>query len=247
MMFAHGFGCDQNMWRFVVPAFEKSYRVLLFDHVGAGKSDLAQYRPSKYRSLDGYAEDVLEIIDAAGAAPVIFVGHSVSAIIGVLAAIRVPVKFERLILIGPSPCYINEEGYVGGFTRPDIDELLDTLDKNYLGWSNAMAPAVMSNPDRPELTAELAESFCRTDPQIAREFARVTFLSDNRADLVRVKTPSLILQCSQDIIAPDCVGDFVHRHISGSQLANLCATGHCPHMSAPDEVATVITEYLERA
>ena len=189
LMLAHGFGCDQNMWRFIVPAFENDHRIVLFDHVGAGKSDLSLYSPAKYESLDGYADDVIEIVDAIGAGPVIFVGHSVSAIIGVLAAIKTPTKFERLVLIGPSPCYINDEEYIGGFSRADIDGLLDMLDKNYLGWSSSMAPAIMGNSERPELAAELTESFCRTDPQIAKQFARVTFLSDNRADLDLLEIP----------------------------------------------------------
>lgn len=245
-MLAHGFGCDQNMWRFIVPALKNQYRILLFDHVGAGKSDISQYDPAKYRSLQGYADDVVEIIDAiGGAAPVIFVGHSVSSMMGVLAAIGSPEKFESLILIGPSPCYIDDGEYLGGFSRADIDGLLETLDSNYLGWSSAMAPAIMGNSDRPELAAELTDSFCRTDPQIAKQFAHVTFLSDNRADLHLVKTPSLILQCSRDVIAPDCVGDFVHRQIRESSFVKLRATGHCPHMSAPGEVVAVLKEYLE--
>jgi sigma-B regulation protein RsbQ len=246
LMLAHGFGCDQNMWRFLVPALENDYRIILFDYVGAGKSDLSHYSPAKYESLHGYADEVLEIIDATSSGPVIFVGHSVSAMIGVLAAIKNPAKFERLILIGPSPCYINSPEYAGGFSRADIDELLDTLDNNYLGWSSSMAPVIMANPDRPELAAELNDSFCRTDPQIAKQFARVTFLSDNRADLAFVKIPTLILQCARDVIAPECVGEFVHRHIVDSELVRLQASGHCPHMSAPDEVVTVMKEYLER-
>lgn len=245
-MLAHGFGCDQNMWRFVTPAFEDGYRIVLFDHVGAGKSDISQYNPAKYQSLEGYADDVIEIIDASGSAPVIFVGHSVSAIIGVLAAIKNPAKFKHLILIGPSPCYIDDGGYAGGFSRSDIDGLLDMLDKNYLGWSSVMAPAIMGHSERPELASELTDSFCRTDPEIAKQFARVTFLSDNRADLPLLKTPSLTLQCSQDVIAPDSVGEFVHNHISNSCLVKLRATGHCPHMSAPDEVVAAIKQYLER-
>lgn len=246
MMLAHGFGCDQNMWRFIVPALQNDYRIVLFDQVGSGNSDLSQYSAEKYQSLEGYANDVIEIIDAVGAAPVIFVGHSVSAIIGALAARKSPAKFEQLVLVGPSPCYINDGDYVGGFSRSDIDGLLDMLDKNYLGWSSSMAPTIMGNADRPELGAELTESFCRTDPQIARQFARVTFLSDNRADLEFVPTPSLILQCSEDIIAPNSVGEFVHRHMPNSRLVTLRATGHCPHMSAPDEVLGVLNEHLER-
>lgn len=247
LMLAHGFGCDQNMWRFIVPAFENEYRVILFDHVGAGNSDISQYSSARYQSLDGYVEDVIEIIDAMEAGPVIFVGHSVSAIIGVLAAIKAPTEFERLVLVGPSPCYINDGEYIGGFSRTDIDGLLDMLDQNYLGWSRSMAPVIMGNSERPELSAELNDSFCRTDPQIAKEFARVTFLSDNRADLGLVETPTLILQCSQDVIAPDCVGDFVHGHIADSQFVTLRATGHCPHMSAPDEVVAVLKDYLKSA
>jgi sigma-B regulation protein RsbQ len=195
--------------------------------------------------LDGYAQDVLDIIDAVSGAPVIFVGHSVSAMIGVLAANRKPSAFERLVLVGPSPCYINEERYVGGFTRRDIDGLLQTLDENHLGWSRAMAPVIMKNEDRPELVSELAESFCRTDPEIAKQFARVTFLSDNRADLSSVSVPSLILQCSDDSIAPQCVGEFVHRHLPGSTLVNMRATGHCPHLSSPAETVEAIKNYLD--
>jgi sigma-B regulation protein RsbQ len=244
MVLAHGFGCDQNMWRFIVPAFQDAYRIVLFDHVGAGMSDLAQYRRERYNSLQGYAEDVLEIIDAVGCAPVIFVGHSVSAMIGVLAAIQRPEAFERLVLVGPSPCYVNDHDYVGGFSRSDIDGLLEMLDSNYLGWSSAMAPVIMGNQGPPELADELAESFCRTDPEIAKQFAQVTFLSDNRSDLSLVKTPALVLQCSDDVIAPDTVGEFVHRRLSDSQFVRLRATGHCPHLSAPNETIAAMREYL---
>jgi sigma-B regulation protein RsbQ len=246
MLFAHGFGCDQIMWRYLVPAFQHDYRIVLFDHVGAGKSDLSQYSREKYSTLQGYADDVLDIIDAVSGAPVIFVGHSVSAMIGVLAANKMPAFFERLILIGPSPCYINDGDYVGGFTRSDIDGLLQVLDENHLGWSRSMAPVIMKNDDRPELASELAESFCRTDPEIAKQFARVTFLSDNRADLPLVSTPSLILQCSEDSIAPETVGDFVRRSLPGSSLVTLQASGHCPHLSAPAETIQSIKDYLGR-
>jgi len=247
MVVAHGFGCDQNMWRFIVPAFVNEYRVVLFDHVGAGKSDATKYSREKYDSLAGYSDDVLEIIDAVGGAPVIFVGHSVSATIGLLAAATRPEVFERLILIGPSPCYINDLDYIGGFSKADIQAMLATLESNYLGWSSATAPVIMGNPDKPELADELSESFCRTDPDIAKDFARVTFLSDNRRDLARVHVPSLIMQCSEDIIAPDCVGEFVHDHLPDSKLVHLRATGHCPHMSAPQETITVIQQYLAAA
>jgi len=244
MLLAHGYGCDQIMWRFLVPPFQNDYRIVLFDHVGAGKSDLSQYSREKYGTLEGYAEDVLDIIDAVSGGPVIFVGHSVSAMIGVLASNKRPSAFERLVLLGPSPCYLNEDHYVGGFTRPDIDGLLQTLDENHLGWSRAMAPVIMKNEDRPELAAELAESFCRTDPEIAKHFARVTFLSDNRADLSSVKVPCLILQCSDDSIAPECVGEFVHRHVAGSTLVRMRATGHCPQLSSPAETTEAIKTFL---
>jgi sigma-B regulation protein RsbQ len=244
MLLAHGYGCDQIMWRFLVPAFQNNYRIVLFDHVGAGQSDLSQYSREKYATLDGYARDILDIIDAVSEAPVIFVGHSVSSMIGVLAANKRPHAFERLVLVGPSPCYLNDHDYVGGFTRGDIDGLLQTLDENHLGWSRAMAPVIMKNEDRPELASELAESFCRTDPEIAKHFARVTFLSDNRADLPRVTVPSLVLQCSDDSIAPQSVGEFVHRHLPGSTLVNMRATGHCPHLSSPGETIEAIKHYL---
>jgi sigma-B regulation protein RsbQ len=244
MMFAHGFGCDQNMWRHVAPEFEDEYRVVLFDSVGAGGSDLAAYDRAKYASLDGYAEDVLEICRELELRDVIFVGHSVSAMVGALAAAKEPARFAKLILVGPSPRYIDDEGYVGGFSREDIEGLMDSLDSNYLGWSQTYAPAIMGRADRPELGEELTNSFCRTDPEIARHFARVTFLSDNRADLGRVTTPSLILQCSDDIIAPPEVGRFVHEHLANSELVQLAAKGHCPNLSAPEETVEAIRRFL---
>lgn len=239
ILFAHGYGCDQVMWRFLSPAFQEEYSVVLFDNVGAGKSDLSQYSREKYGTLNGYADDVLEIIEAVEGAPVVFVGHSVSSMIGILAANKKPEYFSRLVLIGPSPCYINDGEYVGGFTRPDIEGLLQTLDANHLGWSRAMAPVIMKNEDRPELASELAESFCRTDPSIAKHFARVTFLSDNRADLSCLSVPSLVMQCSEDNIAPQAVGEFVHRQLAGSRYVSLKATGHCPHLSAPAETISL--------
>lgn len=245
MLFAHGFGCDQNMWRFVAPAFADDYRIVLFDYVGSGKSDLSAYDPKRYSSLDGYAQDVLDVIHALDLHDVVFVGHSVSSMVGVIAANREPDRFARLVLIGPSPRYINDPpGYTGGFERADIEGLLETMDKNYVGWANFLAPAIMKNPDRPELGAELTESFCSTDPIIARRFAEATFFSDNRADLSRVQVPALVLQCSDDIIAPNAVGDFVHEQIPDSELRVMKATGHCPHMSAPEETIALMREYL---
>lgn len=244
MMFSHGFGCDQHMWRYIVPAFEDDYRIVLFDHVGAGGSDKSAYSRTKYSSLTGYATDVLEICAALDLKDVVFVGHSVSAMIGVLAASREPERFASLIMIGPSPRYIDDAGYVGGFSRSDIDGLLEALDSNYLGWSSQMAPVIVGNPDRPEFGAELTNSFCRTDPDIAAHFARVTFLSDNRSDLASIRTPSLVLQCSDDVIAPKAVGEYVHAQLPDSELVVLNATGHCPHLTAPDETIAAMKTYL---
>jgi sigma-B regulation protein RsbQ len=250
MMFAHGFGCDQNMWRFVAPAFEADYKVILFDYVGSGKSDLSAYDPGRYSKLDGYVEDVLEICAALNLSELIFVGHSVSSVIGLLASIREPRRFDRLILVGPSPCYINHPpDYVGGFERSDIEGLLDLMEKNYIGWANFLAPTIVKNPERPELARELEESFCSTDPKIARRFAEATFFSDNREDVPLVTVPSLIMQCSEDAIAPPEVGRYLERHLPGSRLQLLEATGHCPHLSHPEETIRVIKSYLsnERA
>jgi sigma-B regulation protein RsbQ len=245
MMFAHGFGCDQNMWRHVAPAFADEYRIVLFDHVGAGRSDLSAYDRQKYATLQGYADDILEICRELELRDVIFVGHSVSAMMGVLAAAQEPERFAKLVLVGPSPRYIDDRDYVGGFTREDIDGLLDQLDSNYLGWSQALAPAIMGTPDRPELGEELTNSFCRTDPEIAKHFARVTFLSDNRADLERVKVPTLVLQCTDDVIAPDAVGRYVADQIAGSRLVKLSASGHCPNLSAPAETTEAIRAFVQ--
>jgi sigma-B regulation protein RsbQ len=244
MLFAHGFGCDQNMWRHVAPEFADEYRIVLFDHVGAGGSELAAYDRAKYSSLEGYASDVLEICEELELHDVIFVGHSVSAMIGVLAAAMEPGRFAKLILVGPSPRYIDDEGYEGGFTQEDIEGLLDALESNYLGWSRTYAPVIMGQPDRPDLGEELTNSFCRTDPEIARHFARVTFLSDNREDLRRVTTPSLVLQCSDDVIAPHSVGEYVHEQLPNSKLVHLQAKGHCPNLSAPAETVAAIRTFL---
>ena len=244
IVFAHGFGCDQSMWRYVAPEFEGQFRTVLFDTVGAGASDLSAYDPIKYSSLAGYAEDLIEIGRELGLTNATFVGHSVSAMIGVLASIKAPELFANLILVGPSPRYIDDGDYVGGFAEAQIEELLDFLADNPMGWSQAMAPAIMGNADRPELGEELTASFCRTDPIIAKDFARATFTSDNRADLPKVTARTLILQCSEDIIAPDQVGAFVHAHIPDSTLITLKATGHCPNLSAPREVISAIRGFV---
>ena len=243
-MFAHGFGCDQNMWRLVAPAFENDFRVVLFDHVGAGGSDLSAYDPRTYDSLSGYADDVVAIGGELALRDAVFVGHSVSAMIGVLASLKAPGMFGQLVLVGPSPRYIDGDGYIGGFSEGQIAEMLAFLDENHMGWSAAMAPSIMGNPERPELGEELTNSFCRTDPEIAKAFARVTFRSDNRADLPEVSVPTLILQCREDIIAGERVGAFVHRQIRGSELVLLDATGHCPNLSAPKEVVSAIRAFV---
>jgi sigma-B regulation protein RsbQ len=245
MVFAHGFGCDQNMWRYVAPAFENSFRTILFDHIGAGGSDLSAYDPDKYSSLDGYADDVVALCRELAVRGGVYVGHSVSAMIGVLAAKKASEMFDQLVLVGPSPCYIDDgEGYVGGFTEAQIQELLEFLDSNHMGWSQAMAPVIMGNSDRPELAEELTNSFCRTDPEIAKAFARATFLSDNRADLADVPARALVLQCSDDVIAPRCVGEFVHRSLPGSEFVLMEATGHCPNLSAPEETIAAIRAFV---
>lgn len=231
IVFAHGFGCDQHMWRKVAPDFERDFTVVLFDNVGAGGSDLRAYDPAKYSTLDGYATDIVEIGVELGFSDAVFVGHSVSAMIGVLASIQSPGMFGKLVLVGPSPRYINDAGYVGGFTEEQIGELLESMADNHIGWSVSMAPVIMGNGERPELGEELTQSFCRADPDIARDFARVTFTSDNRADLPKVTVPTLVLQCSSDMIAPAEVGAYVRDHISGSTMVKLAAKGHCPNLS----------------
>ena len=244
IVFAHGYGCDQNMWRFMTPDFEVDHRVVTFDHVGFGHSDLSAYDPVKYNSLRGFAADLVEILEDLDLSDVVFVGHSVSAMIGLLAYQQAPQRFGAMVMVGPSPRYVDDEGYAGGFSRAQIGELLDSLDANHLGWSAAMAPVIMGNPDRPELAEELTNSFCRTVPDVARQFARVAFLSDNRADLASLTLPTLVLQCSQDVIAPEFVGRYVHEHVAGSVFHQLTATGHCPNLSAPDETTAAIRSFL---
>ena len=244
MVLVHGFGCDQNIWRLMAPAFQTRFRIVLVDLVGSGNSDLSAYDREKYDSLQGHADDMLEVIEEFAVGPVIFVGHSVSAMIGVLAGLKAPEKFAALVLIGPSPCYLNDADYIGGFTQQDIESLLETLESNYLGWSSKMAPVIMGAPEQPELAQELTNSFCRTDPEIAQHFARVTFLSDHRAELARLDLPTLILQCSDDLIAPLSVGEYVHRTLARSTLRIIDNIGHCPHLSQPSASTSAIEEFL---
>lgn len=245
MVFAHGFGCDQNMWRFVTPAFAAEWRIVLFDYVGAGKSDLSAYSRTRYSSLNGYAQDLIDVCEALDLDEVVFVGHSVSSMVGAMASIQRPNLFRHLIMVGPSPRYINDPpDYIGGFERQDIQGLLDMMEKNYMGWANFLAPMIMKNDDHPEFSSMLEESFCSTDPTTARQFAEVTFFSDSRADLPKVTVPSLILQCSDDIIAPEAVGRYLHAHLPKASFHQLRATGHCPHVSHPEETIASIQSYL---
>ncbi|SES33682.1 sigma-B regulation protein RsbQ [Lentzea xinjiangensis] len=244
VVLAHGFGCDQNLWRGVVPALAEQCRVVLFDHTGCGRSDVSAWSAERYSTLDAYAGDVLDICRELGLRDVVLVGHSVSAMVAVLAAAEEPDRFAGLVLLTPSPCYVDDDGYRGGFSREDIDELLVALESNYLGWSAVMAPVIVDNPDRPELAEELRNSFCRTDPEIARVFARATFLSDNREDLGKVTVPTLVVQCAVDAIAPPEVGRFTHERIAGSRLVTLDAIGHCPQLSAPEATAAAILDFV---
>jgi sigma-B regulation protein RsbQ len=243
VVLAHGFGCDQNLWRLVTEQLAPRFRVVLFDHVGCGAADPKAWDPDRYATLDGYADDILQIIRDLDLRDITFVGHSVAAMMGVLAVAADAARFANLVLLTPSPSYLDDADYRGGFTRSDIDELLTSLESNYLGWARAMAPTIMGTPERPELGAELAESFCRTDPAMARVFASTTFLSDNRADLQRVSVPTLVIECARDTLAPREVGAYVHRHIAQSKLVTLDASGHCPQLSAPDATAEAIAAF----
>ncbi|MGZ4526155.1 MAG: alpha/beta fold hydrolase [Mycobacterium sp.] len=247
IILAHGFGCDQQLWRRVVDRLKTDFRLLLIDHVGCGASDPACWEAQKYSSLTGYATDVIDIVRELDLRDVVFVGHSVAAMIGALAVIAEPRRFAKLVMLTPSPRYIDDDDYRGGFSQSDIDELLESMELNYLGWSHAMAPVIMGTPDRPELHDELAETFCRNDPAHARVFARTTFLSDNRDDLARIPVPTLVIECAQDAIAPREVGAYVHKHLPDSRLVTLDATGRCPQVSAPDATASAISAFVRWA
>jgi sigma-B regulation protein RsbQ len=243
ILLVHGFGCDQNLWRPVADRLKSEFRLVLLDLVGSGSSDPQAWDAAKYSSLSGYADDILDVVEQLDLRDVVFVGHSVAAMIGVLATLTDASRFAKLVMLTPSPCYIDDGDYRGGFSRADIDELLESLAQNFLGWSRAMAPVIMGTPDRPDLQDTLADTFCRTDPDCARVFARATFLSDNRADLPLVPLPTLVIDCSRDAIAPREVGAYVQAHIHGSRLVTLEATGHCPHVSAPDATASAIADF----
>jgi sigma-B regulation protein RsbQ len=247
LLFVNGFGCDQTIWRSILPALAQHYRLILFDHIGAGLSDVTAYDPAKYASLEGYAQDVLTICEQLELTDVTLVGHSVGATIGALAAVQQPAWFRRLLLLCPSPCYFNAEDYHGGFEREDLESMLRFMEQDFVGWADSFASFLMGNPDQPALTAELAHSFCQNDPAIAKRFARVTFLADNRADMARLRTPSLLLQCAQDLVAPPEVGDYLHATIPRSTLVTLPVSGHCPHVSAPRETLAAMEAYLAAA
>ncbi|WP_375438172.1 alpha/beta fold hydrolase [uncultured Hymenobacter sp.] len=245
LLFVNGFGCDQSIWRYLLPALSKQYQLVLFDHVGAGLSDASAYDPKKYASLDGYAQDVLAICRELKLTDVTLVGHSVGAMIGMLAAIQEPTRFQQLLLLCPSPCYLNQTNYYGGFDRADVEAMLAYMEKDFVGWADSFAPFLMGNPDQPSLAAELAHSFCQNDPAIAKQFARVTFLSDNRQDLAYLQAPCLLVQCAQDLIAPLEVGDYLQAAIPGATLVTLPVNGHCPHVSAPRETLKAIEAFME--
>ncbi len=244
MIFAHGYGCDQKMWRFITPEFENEYKIVLFDHTGSGNSDESAYDFEKYDSLQGYAQDIIEICDELKLSNIIFVGHSVSCMIGVLAAIQRPQLFDKLILIGPSPCYINQDSYNGGFSREDIEDMIDTLESNYLGWSSHITPVIAGHPEKPEHSTELHNSFCRMNPEIAKHFAKVTFMGDNREDLKKVTVPSLIIQCNPDLISQKEVGMFVHENLQNSTFRQIEVPGHIPHLTNPVATIDAIRQFL---
>lgn len=247
ILFVHGFGCDQSMWRHVAPAFAADHRVITIDLVGAGGSDVHAWDPQRYSTLHGYADDLVQLLGELDLRRTVLVGHSVSAMIIALTQLAAPDRVGHLVMIGPSPRYIDTDGYVGGFSQDDVEGLLDSLASNYLGWSATMAPVIVGNADRPELGQELSELFCRMDPDIARVFARTTFLSDVRHVLPQVTAPTLVLQCRDDVIAPDEVGRYVADQLPHSTFVQMAATGHCPNLSAPGETTSLIRDYLERA
>lgn len=247
LVFGHGFGCDQQMWRFITPDLARDFRIVTFDYVGAGRSDFDAWDPQRYGSLVGYAQDVQDVCQALGLRDAVFIGHSISGMLGLMASLAEPGLFSKLVMIGSSPCFTNDPPYVGGFEHEDIASLLDLMERNLLSWANYLAPVAMGNPDQPQLSQELAASFCAGDPRIARRFAHLVFYADLRELLPRVAVPTLILQCAQDSIAPQEVGQYMHAHMPGSTLRLMRATGHCPHMSQPHETLHALRDYLGAA
>lgn len=245
LVFAHGFGCDQYVWDKIAPAFETKYRVVLFDYVGSGRSDKSAYRKDRYRTLHGYKEDLLELCDALGLENIVFVGHSVSSMIGALAAAERPELMKNLIMIGPSPHFLNEEGYHGGFEKTQIEGMLQMIKGDYSEFAKFLSPVVMQNASRPHLAEEFERLLCQNDPDIISDFAEATFLSDVREDLTKLTVPTLILQTNNDAVAPEAVGEYVHSRIENSEYRLMDAEGHSPHVSDAPETIRLITEYLK--
>lgn len=245
LLLAHGFGCDQNMWRFVKSDLGKKYRLVLFDYVGSGKSDLASFSSEKYSALDGYAENIIDVCRALNLEKVTIVGHSVSSMIGLIASIDSPQYFANMVMICPSPCFLNfPPNYFGGFERKDLEELIDLMDKNYIGWANYLAPLVMGSNNSPELIGEMSGSFCSTDPIIARVFAEATFFSDHRDILPKAKHPALVLQSRVDALASPSVGEYVQNNLPNSKMEIIDAEGHCLHMTCPEKIVQQIIDFV---
>ena len=248
LVLLHGFGCGQSMWRHVAPALATDHRVVTFDLPGSGEADPATYDPSRHRSLEGYRDDVLALLRELDLHDVTLVGHSVSTMIGVLAAIAEPALISRLVLVAPSARYVDDGDYRGGFSERDIDELVQLMQRNHLGWQDPLSDLVSAAADAgdPQARAELYDSFCRTRPEVAAEFADVTFRGDNRADLSQVRAPTLILQSTNDLVAPVSAGEYVHQQIAGSSFRLIETDGHCPHLTAPERTTAAIREFLAK-
>lgn len=245
IVMAHGFGCDQNMWQYITPYFKEQYKIVLFDYVGSGKSDMSAYDAEKYNSLHGYKQDLLEVIEALDLEQVIYFGHSVSSMIGLLAAIEQPQKFKQMIMIGPSPCYLNDEHYKGGFEKSDVEDLLSMMEMNFAGWASFMAPFAMGNEGTSPITEELENTFVSCNPQIAKQFAEVTFYSDYRDTIAKLQVPTLIMQCANDSVVPVEVGYYLHKNIKNSELVILDTRGHYPHISEPKLTVELMNNYLQ--
>lgn len=246
IIYAHGFGCNKDMWRGITSEFEGKYRQVLFDYVGSGQSDLSAFDVDKYSKISGYTQDILDVCEALKlTSDVIFVGHSVSCSAGILASLIKPDLFRCLILVGPTPCFLNQSPeYLGGFESEDLEELLALMDQNFIGWANYLAPVVAGSEYG--ISGELSESFCSTDPLTAKIFARTTFFADNRAEFKKIVCPSLILQHKEDALVPLNVGSFMQKTMANNTYMELNVKGHCAHMSHPNLVVAAIDRYLNQ-